>query len=185
MAILRRFAIFLCLTAMASAATPRPLANVTISTADQKGINLRHYRGKVLIVALFSTTCEDCIKTLDVLNAIQKEFGPRGLQVVAAAVNPNAAYLVEPFVERYHPAYPTGFLDEDSTMKLAGFTRDTHPFVPIVMFVDRGGTVRVQYFGNDPALKQQEKTFRTNVENLLKYFPKQAAKRASATSGQH
>ncbi len=184
MTILRRFTIFLCLTAMASAATPRPLADVKIPTPDGKAINLRQYRGKVMIVTLFETTCADCIKTLDVLNAIQKEFGPRGLQVLAAAVNGNAAYLVEPFVQRYRPAYPIGFLDEESTMKLGDFTRDTHPFVPIVMFVDRAGTVQAQYFGNDPALKQQEKTFRTNAENLLKFFPKPAAKKAAAVSKQ-
>ena len=170
---------------MAFAAAPRPLADVKIPTPDGKGINLRQYRGRALIVVLFSTTCDDCIKTLEILNAIQRDFGPRGLQVVAAAVNENAAYQVEPFVQRYRPAYPIGFLNEDSTMKLADFTRDTHPFVPIVIFVDRAGRVQAQYFGNDPVFKQQDKAFRSNAESLLKSPPPAAAKKAPAASGQH
>jgi peroxiredoxin len=179
---LRRITLFLCLLTTVEAAVPRPLANVPIQTPDLKKINLRQYRGKVLALIFFSTTCEPCTKTINVFDRLQKELGPRGFQTIAAAVNSNASYLVTPYTQRYRPSFPIGFLEEDATMKLADFDRDTHPFVPIVMFVDRQGTVRVQYFGKDPVFKDAEKSFRGIVESLLK-IPAQAKK--SAVSNKH
>jgi hypothetical protein len=50
------------------------------------------------------------------------------------------------------------------------------------MFVDSAGTVRVQYFGNDPVFKsQQEKAFRAIADSLLKW---QAARAASAKAAE-
>jgi peroxiredoxin len=160
---------------MAFGKTPRPLADVAIRTPDLKKINPKQYRGKEVVVVLFSTTCDGCVKTITLFDKLQKDFGPRGLQVLGAAVNPNAQYLIEPFKQRYRPSFPVGYLDEEATMKLADFDRDTHPFVPIVIFVDRQGTVRVQYFGNDPVFKDQEKAFRAVTDSLLKFNPNASA----------
>jgi peroxiredoxin len=175
--------------AQAPISTPGPqaqpsrlLPNVPIKTADTKGINLRKYRGKEIILLLFSTECEDCINTAGYLNKIQQDFGSRGLQVVGVAINENAPYTVTPWAQRYKLAFPVGFLDQEATMKLANFKKDDHPFVPIIMFVDSAGTVRVQYFGNDPVFKsQQEKAFRAIADSLLKW---QAARAASAKAAE-
>lgn len=166
-----RLAVFLLmlLAAARGANTPRALADVPIQTADQKKINLKQYRGNVVLLVLFSTTCDDCVRTLNLMNSIQKDYGARGLQVVAAAVNSSAAYLITSFVERYRPIYPTGYLDEAATMKIAGFTKDTHPFVPIVMFIDRKGIVQREYFGNDPIFKQQDKAFPAMANSLVSF----------------
>ncbi len=172
---LKRFLVLFCLATLAFAKTPRPLADVPIRTPDQKKINIRQYRGKVVVLIIFSTTCDDCLKTITLFSKFQKDYAALGLQTVAAAVNQNAAYLVEPFVHRYRPTFPIGYLDEESTMKIADFTRDDHPFVPIMLFIDRNSTVVAQYFGNDPVFKQQEKAFQAITVSLLKFKPSNPA----------
>ena len=150
-----------------AASTPRPLADLNLPTSDGKTLPLKQYKGKVVLIALISTTCKECVASLEILNRIQKDLGPRGAQVLAAAINDNAAYLLQPFVQRYRPIFPIGYLDQAATMRLADFKKDDHPFVPIFLFVDRKGNVRFQYFGNDPFFKQEERSARAIVEGLL------------------
>ena len=159
-----------------------PLQYIPIKTTDAKGIDLRRYRGKELMLVVFSTQCDDCIATLGVLSKIQKDHGPRGLQVIGIAGNENAAYTVGPIADRYQLAFPLGFLDQDAIIKLTDIKKDDHPFVPIVMFVDSTGIVRVQYFGNDPVMKQQEKALRAIAESLLKWQAQHAAAVAKAAA---
>jgi peroxiredoxin len=166
---LRRLAILLCLAAACHAKEPRPAADIPIPTSDQKKIRLKQYRGKVVILVLISTTCDDCIKTLAILNKMQKDFGPRGLQMIGAAINDNAAYSIGPFVQRYRPSFPMGSLGREDAIKMADIPPNTRPFVPVVLFIDRQGTVRLQYYGNDPVLKEQEKALRAIADSLLKF----------------
>ena len=80
--------------------------------------------------------------------------------------------LVSSFViPRYRPNFPVGFLDQAGAIKIADIPKDMRPFVPIMMFIDRLGTVRVQYYGNDPVFKQQDKAFHAIVDSLLKFHP--------------
>jgi peroxiredoxin len=161
----------------------RPMVYVPVKTTDAKGINLRKFLGKELIVVVFSTQCEECIETLSVLSRIQKDLGPRGLQVIGIAGNENAAYTVGPVADRYKFGFPLGFLNQDQVIKLTNIKKDDHPFVPIVMFVDSAGTVRVQYFGNDPVFKnQQEKALRAVADSLLKWQAVHAAPAKAAAA---
>jgi thiol-disulfide isomerase/thioredoxin len=159
----------------------RRLPNVQIKTPDAKGINLSKYRGKEIIIVLFSTECEDCLRTIAIVDKIQKDYGPRGLQVIGAAVNEGAPYSVAGWVQRYRPTFPIGFLDTPGLIKLAAVPKDTRPFVPIIMFVDSTGTVRVQYYGDSPVFKeQQEKAIRAIAGSLLNFQAQQAAKAKAA-----
>jgi peroxiredoxin len=161
----------------------RPMVYIPVKTTDAKGINLRKFLGKELIIVVFSTPCEDCTATLGLLGKIQKDFGPRGLQVIGIAGNENAAYTVGPLGDRYKFGFPLGFLNQDGVIKLANIKKDDHPFVPIVMFVDSVGTVRVQYFGNDPVLKNQpEKALRAVADSLLKWQAQRAAAAKTAAA---
>src|SRR5579859_73819 len=83
---------FLCLLVSAGAAsTPRPLADVSVPTPGGKKIRLSQYRGKVMVVALISSTCLHCVSSLQLLSQIQKDLGPRGLQIFAVAADDSAS----------------------------------------------------------------------------------------------
>ncbi len=150
------------------AVTPRPLADMSISVPNGKPISLKSYRGKVLLVAVISTDCAACIKSIDILNRAQKDFGPQGFQVVAAAGDQNAQYMLEPFVQRYRPVFPIGFLNTDEMIRIGDVAKDQRPFAPIFLFVDRKGVVRQQFFGDSPFFKAEETSTRKLIQDMLK-----------------
>ena len=169
---MNRFILALAISAIGAAygqtAPAHPLAYVPIKTTDAKGINLHKYAGKEMVLFLFSTECEDCIKTVPVLNKIQQEHGSQKLQVVGIGINLNAPYQVAAWTQKFKPQFPIGFLDQDATIKLAALKPDERAFVPIVIFVDGTGTVRVQYAGNSPVFKDQANAFPAIAGGLLR-----------------
>jgi peroxiredoxin len=168
-----RFLAFALLAYLLQAATPRPLADVPILTADQKKILVKQqYHGKVVLLVLLSTSCGDCAASVPIFNRLQADFGPRGFQVVAAAFDDDAAYQVTSFAARYKPNFPLGFVDQPAAIKLADIPPGMRPFVPIAMFIDRNGVVQQQFYGDNPVFKQEEKAFRAMTDSLLKFQAK-------------
>jgi peroxiredoxin len=169
-------ALMLLAVAYAQSPAAHPLTYLPIKTPDTKGINLRQFRGKEVILVLFSTECEGCIETVAVLSKIERDFASRGLQVVGAAIDVNAAYMVTPWVQRYRPSFPVGYLDQESVIKIANLKKDDFAVVPIVLFIDSIGVVRVQYNGKDPIFKsQQDKALRAIANSLLNWQVQHAA----------
>ena len=150
------------------ASTPRPLADITVPIANGKSIRMSQYKGKVMVVALISSTCEHCIASLDLLGKLQTEYGPRGFQVVAVAADDNAAKMVGPLTRVRNINFPLGHLDQSTTMQLCDFNRNEHPYVPMYLFVDKKGTVRFQYNADDNFFKAEENNTRILIEGLLK-----------------
>ena len=167
---LRRVVFLIALTVVSYAGLPpgRPLPDVPVSLIVGKKLDLKQYRGKALVLAIVSTTCQDCGDVVDLLKLIQTEQGSHGLQVVVAAGDPNAAAALGPFIGAHKPNYPLGYLDRAAIMKVANIGPKDRPFVPIMLFVDAKGAVRVQLFGNDPLMKQPEGIIRSTIRELLK-----------------
>jgi peroxiredoxin len=150
-----------------SAAVPRPVADMSIPVAQGKPIILKSYRGKVLLIAIISTDCAPCAKSIDILNHAQNDFGSKGFQVVAAAGDQNAQYMLGPFIQRYRPNFPIGYLNIDEMMKL-GDIGPKGGVAPIFLFVDRQGVVRQQFFGDNPFFKTEEPSVRRTILEMLK-----------------
>ena len=167
---LRRILFLFTLTALAYAGLPpgRTLADVPVSLSGGKKLDLKQYRGKALVLAIISTTCKDCGEVVDLLKQIQTEQGPHGLQVVVAAGDPNAAIAIGPFAAEHKPNFPLGYLDRPAIMKIGNIGPTDRPFVPIMLFVDARGAVRVQLFGNDPLMQKPEGIIRSTIRELLK-----------------
>src|SRR5437899_11024785 len=107
---LSRLALAACMLGLvASASTvgvPRKSPELTIDMAGGKDLRLSQYRGKVCVVALIGTTCPHCQTLTGTLNEIQKEYRPRGVQIMAAAFNEDAKDLVAGLVDQVHAAFP-------------------------------------------------------------------------------
>ena len=134
-----------------------------------KKLDLKQYRGKALVLAIISTTCQDCGEVVDLLKLIQTEQGPHGLQVVVAAGDPNGAPRLRSLCRRRtSPTFRWAIWTVPRIMKIANLGPNDRPFVPIMMFVDARGAVRVQLFGNDPLMKKPEGIIRSTVRELMK-----------------
>lgn len=169
---LRTLSLLLCMALAApvfAAKVPRPLpANTVIEPAlGRKPIRLADYKGKVIALILFSTECGHCERAVATMGRIQTQLGSQGVQVVGAAVNSGAISLIDGFIQKNQPPFPVGVLTEAATKRLADFQDGDRPFVPILLFVDRKGTIQQQYFGDHPFFKELDKTAPALLRNLL------------------
>ncbi len=167
---LRRAVVLLGLSVMAYAGLPpgRPLPDVPISGAGGRKLDLKKFHGKALVVALIAISCQHCATVLDVLKKLQVEQGPRGLRIVGAAADEDAPATFAKYASQHELNFPFGYVDHAALLKLANIGPKDRPFVPILMFVDAKGLVRVQMFGNDPLLEKPERILRDTVRELMK-----------------
>jgi thiol-disulfide isomerase/thioredoxin len=167
---LRTLVLCVGLGSLASAALPPgfPLADVPISSpAGKPKIDLKQYRGKPMVLLMISLTCGHCVNAAQVMNGIQKEYGQRGLQVVGVAGGKGVDTNVAGFSAHFAPAFPFGYLGKDDFLKLAGLPPDARPFVPVVLFIDPKGMVRLRLFGNDKQMKNTNDALTSATKELL------------------
>src|SRR5260370_12013946 len=95
-----------CLGLIAQAAStdpPRPSPEFSIRLTPSGQFSPTDYKGKVVVLACILTTCPHCQAAVGMLSGLQREHGPRGLQVLAGAFNPMANMLVPAFINQFHP----------------------------------------------------------------------------------
>src|SRR6185436_11572748 len=90
---------------------PRKAPELAISMPAGKPVLLSEYKGKVVAVCFILTTCPHCQQTVGHLKKLQTEYGPRGFQVLASAIEQGSAKAVPGFVKTYNPPFPVGYND--------------------------------------------------------------------------
>src|SRR5437870_6673475 len=109
-------ALVLSATAALAANLPRPSPELAIHVNGGQQVLLSQYRGKVVAVIFILTTCPHCQKTIGYLIKDQNEYGPRGFQVLASAIQGGAEQAVPGFVQTYNPPFLVGFNDVKTAM---------------------------------------------------------------------
>jgi len=167
---MRRFLLLLlCVAALVSAKTPRPLPDLTLAVPPGlKATKLNQFPGKVLVIAVFSTECEPCATAVQYLDRLQKEYKDKGVQMMAGAANNGAISLVGPFVDRYKVTIPVGVLTEAEAQRLTDSGPRDHLLVPAFLFVDKKGQIQFQFPGNDKFFDDGDKNTRRVIDNLLR-----------------
>jgi len=149
---------------------PRKAPELSISSTDGKRILLSQYRGKVVAMCFILTTCPHCQKTIGYLIKDQTEFGPRGFQVLASAIQEGAAVAVPGFVKSFNTNFPVGFNEPAVAIDFMQHPPMLIPHMPLLAFVDRQGNIRAQYEGDNNQFfsDQQEQNLRNQIQALLK-----------------
>ncbi|WP_141331997.1 TlpA disulfide reductase family protein [Myxococcus sp. AB025B] len=62
--------------------------------------------GKVVLVSFFATWCFPCLAEMPTLEALQREYGAQGFQVVAVGMDLEGARVLQPFADHYASPYP-------------------------------------------------------------------------------
>ena len=152
---------------------PRKAPELAISLNGGKQVLLSQYRGKVVAVCFILTTCPHCQKTIGFLIKDQNDFGPRGFQVLASAIQEDAQAAVPGFIQVYNPPFPVGFSGAASAIEWMEHPPALIPHMPLLAFVDRQGMIRAQFEGdNEPFFgDHQEQNLRDQIEALLKEAP--------------
>ncbi len=156
---------------LAASTLPRKAPDFTIHLTNGHEVSLSQFKGKVVALIFILTYCPHCQKTIGFLSKDQKDYGPRGFQVLASAIEDMAAQALPDFLKRFSPPFPVGY---NSRMPVIDFLQ--HPIaarfiMPQLVLVDRQGMIRAQFAGDDPFMTnetQQDANLRVKIEELLK-----------------
>ena len=160
----------LILTAAAALAqqTPRPAPDLAIHRPGAPDLKLSAYRGKVVMLALLNTGCEHCQHFAEQLAVYQKDYGPKGVQVLAVVFDNGAKDQLAKFRDKYVRGYPVGYSDEATVMKWLDSPLEQGYFVPIVAFISRKGTIESQHMGDDILFQDPDTNIRHKLDRMLK-----------------
>lgn len=144
------------------AGTP-PAPALRLTDADDRWVDLRQYRGRVVLVNFWATWCPPCRKEFPSLGRVRKLFKPSEFEVLAVNVGEDPETV---FSFAGAPAFPILF-DRDS-QAMAGWPV---PGLPTTFLVDRRGRLVAKAVGgrefDDPAIV-------ASIKQLLK-LPKETA----------
>jgi thiol-disulfide isomerase/thioredoxin len=157
------------LPAAPAADLPDKAPDFTIHSVDGKTLALSQYRGHPVVLAFILTSCSHCQMTVKVLSKLQNEYSPRGLQVLASAIEPDAPSHVGPFVRNFSPTFPVGYntgVEADTLIHPTGKL----PMMPLLGFFDKQGVMRSQHEGEEPFFNDLEENLHKEIEAL--FLPK-------------
>jgi thiol-disulfide isomerase/thioredoxin len=115
-----------------------PLAAPAISFIDLAGnpVTLAEFTGKIVLVNLWATWCEPCLREMPSLERAQSRLGGR-IVVIAISEDRGGGKAVEPFVDKLGLKSVKIYLDPKSAMQRAFKVRG----LPTSFLIDREGRV--------------------------------------------
>ncbi len=149
---------------------PRKAPELIINMPGASPTVLSHYKGKVVAVCFILTTCPHCQRTVGYLTKLQNEFGGKGFQTIASAIDTGAALAVPKFVMAFNPPFPVGYNDPSVAIDFMQHPPMVVPLMPMLAFVDRQGNVREQHEGDDAKFfneASQEQNLRDRIQFYL------------------
>ena len=131
--------LFLSIFLFACSRQPQSLyaPDFTLPDLDGKKVSLSDYRGKLVIIDFFSTTCPVCVELIPNLREVYKKFKDHDLVILGIDLDavPNEQALKE-FVRRKRINYPVLIGNEDIVLKYGGFS-----VLPYMVFIDKEGKI--------------------------------------------
>ena len=156
--------------ALRAGTLPRAAGEFTIDLTGGKAVHLTQFKGKTVAVIFILTYCPHCQKIVTFLSQDQKEYGSRGFQVLASAIEDNAAAAVPGFLTNFHPPFPVGSNRRGPVLDFLQHPVAARLIMPQLVFIDRQGMMQAQYTGDDPFLEEAkaDANLRAKIEELLK-----------------
>jgi thiol-disulfide isomerase/thioredoxin len=124
------------------AATKVPDFSLSALSGKDKTIDIRAYRGKVVLVVFWATWCQPCMQEVPSLISLQKEFGPQGFSVIGLSVDEGGSSAVTRVVKKTGINYPVAIASSKVGRDFGGIVG-----IPTAFMVDRSGNVVKRYSG--------------------------------------
>jgi len=113
-------------------------------------IDLAGYRGKVVLLDFWATWCASCQVEMPTFVQWQRDYGPRGLQVIGISMDDDPA-LARKLSAKLELNYPVAMGDEKLGQLYGGVLG-----LPLTYLIDRKGIIRAKFQG-ETDLKTMEK----------------------------
>jgi len=146
--------------ALHAPAVGAPAPPFAVHDLDDKPVSLAALKGQVVVLNVWATWCVPCREELPQLEAVHREFGPRGVVMVGVSIDAAGMGLdIRDFMREHTMTYPV-WLDPDHTFALQFLTVG----VPETFVVDRAGIIRWRKIG---ALARGDTTLASAVRSAL------------------
>lgn len=96
--------------------TTLPPPRFSLPNLQKQTQSLAEFRGKIVVLNFWATWCVPCRKEMPLFVQLQNEYGPKGVQFIAASTDPaKNKKRVEKFAKEFKINFPiwTGATDED------------------------------------------------------------------------
>jgi thiol-disulfide isomerase/thioredoxin len=115
-----------------------PLPAPAVSFVDLTGntVSLSEFTGKIVLVNLWATWCEPCLREMPSLERLQSRLGEK-ITVVAVSEDRGGGKTVEPFIDKLELKSIKTYLDPKSTAERAFKVQG----LPTTFLIDRKGRV--------------------------------------------
>lgn len=145
-----------------------PMPDFTLSDLNGKPTSLASLEGQVVVLNFWATWCPPCRREMPLLDAVQKEYGPRGVTVVGIDLE-ESPETVRAYIESVGVQYPI-WLD-DPAQNASDRTRDVYTKIggvglPTTVFIDRNGTIQSSQVG-----ELSRGVLQSRIGSLLKPLP--------------
>ena len=118
------------------ASQPAPAPAVSLTDIAGNHVGLCRFRGKLVLVNLWATWCEPCLREMPSLERLQSRLGDR-IAVLAVSEDRGGVKTVEPFIEKLGLKSVKIYIDPKSAVGQAFEVRG----LPTSLLIDREGKV--------------------------------------------
>jgi len=131
-----------------------------LTTIRNDRLNLKDYRGKVVMLEFFASWCPPCQMVAPELKSMYKKYTGKGFVVLAIAMDDgtNALSAVNNFVNEFGIPYPV-MIDDGTVSRQYGVIS-----IPTSFIIDKEGNIRDKHIGLLPDLAT---TLSKEIETLL------------------
>ncbi len=126
-------------------------SDVGWTVADAQHVRLADSMDKVMVLDFYATWCEPCRESIPGLVALQKRYGPRGLQIVGLNVGgPEDVDMIPSFAKEFQIQYQLGIPDAE----LVDLMSDQRA-IPQTLVIDRNGVILKRFVGYDESMGEE------------------------------
>jgi peroxiredoxin len=133
-----------------AAAQQKTAPDFTLPDLSGNMVSLKDFRGKIVFVDFWATTCVPCRKSLPELAELDKKYRDKGLVILGLSVDDPDSFdnkYVSEFKDKYKVEYP--ILRADAKM-MKDYLGVKEAFLPTLVIIDREGKIVDIHVGFDP-----------------------------------
>lgn len=136
---------------------PIPITgNISIQTITGQTQSLNSYKNKVIILNIWATWCPPCTREIPFLIELQREYGPKGLQIIGISMDENIG-TVKKFVKVEGINYPIGMFNKNIETTLGAIYS-----IPTTFIIDKEQRIIKKIVGY-----HEKEAFITDIKPLL------------------
>ncbi len=140
----------------------KPAADFALKDADGKQARLSDYRGKVVLLDFWETSCAPCKVEIPWLIDLQRRYKDQGFETLGVAMDDHGWETVKPFALKTAINYRLVIGNETVAQAYGGVDA-----LPTTFLIDRAGKIAAVHVG-----LTSKKEFEDGIQRLLQESPK-------------